>query len=83
LKEPEVEGYIRHRRAVAGSNGGLVFAEDALKTIYRHSGGIPRLINILADKALLRGFVLETFTINGDLVQHCIEELEGETIGLV
>ena len=78
LNEKEVAEYIRHRLAVAGSPGRIVFSEEALKAIYSHTGGIPRLINILADKALLRGFVKEIFTLDHNHIQACIKELEGE-----
>ncbi len=78
LTEPEVVQYITHRLGVAGSSGQIVFLEEALHLIYHYTGGIPRLINILADKALLRGFVKERFTFDRDHIQTCVEELEGE-----
>jgi general secretion pathway protein A len=80
LKEPEVADYIRHRLAVAGSQGGVEFSPAAIQAIYAHTGGIPRLINILADKALLRGFVKELFALDHLHVQACIQELEGENL---
>ena len=78
LDEQEVSAYIQHRLSVAGSVGRIVFTPDAIKAIYTHSGGVPRLINILADKALLRGFVKELFTLDRILIQECIKELDGE-----
>jgi general secretion pathway protein A len=78
LNEPEVAGYIQHRLAVAGSPGQVVFSPEAIKAIYTHTGGVPRLINILADKALLRGFVMERFALDHVHVQDCIKELDGE-----
>lgn len=80
LTEQEVRPYIEHRLAVAGSTGRIVFDEAAISLIHRHSGGIPRVINILADKALLLGFVRETFTIDRALIEQCIKELDGEEI---
>ena len=77
LDEGEVAQYLRHRLAVAGSNGDIVFDEGAVRAIYRHSRGIPRLINILADRALLKGFVKEIFTLDQAHIQACIDELEG------
>jgi len=80
LNEQEVTAYLNHRLQVAGSTGVIVFSESAIKAIYKHSKGIPRLINILADKALLMGFVKETFTLDHDHIQACIRELEGEQL---
>jgi general secretion pathway protein A len=48
--------YIYHRLMVAGGTTGVSFSGGALKTIYRFSEGIPRLINLAADRALLQGF---------------------------
>lgn len=83
LSRAEVAAYIRHRLAVAGSNGDLLFEEKALDAIHEYSGGIPRLINVLVDRALLKGFVREAFVIDADNVGRCIEELEGITVEAV
>lgn len=80
LNEQEVGHYIRHRLFVAGSSGDIHFQEDAVRAIHRYSGGIPRLINILADKALLRGFVREITVMDAEHIQACIRELEGESL---
>lgn len=53
LDRASVGQYLRHRLAQAGYNGDDLFAPAALKIITRASGGIPRLLNILAHKALL------------------------------
>ncbi|WP_404368083.1 ExeA family protein [Marinobacter sp.] len=53
LDRGAVAQYLRHRLARAGYNGGDLFAPGALRLIARASGGIPRLLNILAHKALL------------------------------
>jgi general secretion pathway protein A len=80
LTEPEVAQYIQHRLAVAGSNGNIIFSEGAIQSVFRYTGGIPRLINILVDKALLRGFVKEIVIMDGDHIKTCIQELEGECL---
>lgn len=56
MQRGEIEGYLRHRMAVAGYNGPALFSPSALRRIYRSSGGSPRLVNILAHKALLSAF---------------------------
>ena len=53
LDKVSVAQYLRHRLAQAGYNGGDLFAPSALRLISRASGGIPRLVNIIAHKALL------------------------------
>jgi MSHA biogenesis protein MshM len=53
LDKVSVAQYLRHRLAQAGYNGGDLFAPSALRLISRASGGIPRLVNILAHKAML------------------------------
>lgn len=53
LDKIAVAQYLRHRLAQAGYNGGDLFAPSALRLISRASGGIPRLVNIIAHKSLL------------------------------
>jgi len=53
LDKRSVAQYLRHRIAQAGYNGGDLFSAPALRLISRSSGGIPRLVNILAHKAML------------------------------
>ncbi len=56
LSRQEMEYYVAHRLSVAGYAGGPLFSRRALALLYRASGGTPRLINILAHKALLLVF---------------------------
>jgi len=51
-----VAGYVSHRLAVAGHNGPALFRSGALKELHRASGGIPRLVNTLANKALMAAY---------------------------
>ncbi len=53
LKKNEIEHYVAHRLRVGGYRGDGLFTSAALKALYRASGGTPRLINILAHKALM------------------------------
>ncbi len=55
LNASETREYIRHRIVVAGGNPDL-FEDAACEAIYRHSGGVPRLINLLCDTALVYGY---------------------------
>ncbi len=53
LKKSEIGNYVAHRLRVAGYRGDGLFTPAALRALHRASGGTPRLINILAHKALL------------------------------
>jgi len=57
LEKAETEAYIHHRLGIAGAQGKPRFSRWALQSIHRRTGGVPRLINALCDKALLCGYV--------------------------
>jgi general secretion pathway protein A len=78
LNRGEAERYIQHRLQVAGGNGRPAFTPWAIRSIQRYSGGIPRLINAVCDKALLAGFVDGTDLLTWRQVRRAIRELEGE-----
>ncbi len=77
LSEEDTERYLQHRISIAGSQGIPYFERSAVRRIHRYSKGIPRLINALADKALLGSFVRRTNRINQRLVKLAERELEG------
>lgn len=52
----DVEFYIAHRLAIAGHRGVRLFTADAVKRLFRASGGVPRLINIVSHKSLMAAF---------------------------
>jgi general secretion pathway protein A len=68
LGRNQVEGYIRHRLTVAGAQHLDLFDPDAIEAIYRHSKGIPRLINTLCDSALVYGYADDVKIIGRDLI---------------
>jgi len=76
LAVEEVGEYIQHRWHVAGGDGRIQWTPEALALIYEYSGGVPRLINVLCDKALLAGYVAETFVIGAPMIQRAIEDTE-------
>lgn len=77
LTRIEVGQYIQHRLTVSGAQGAPYFTPGAIWRIHRYSRGTPRLINALADKCLLAGFVQQRDTIDFKLVGRAIRELEG------
>jgi general secretion pathway protein A len=76
LSREETRGYIRHRLRVAGASG-EIFTPGALDEVYRISGGIPRVINVTCDRALLGAFTTETRRINAALVRRAAGEVYG------
>jgi len=58
LTKPEVAAYVRHRLEIAGAQRQL-FPETLMGRVYRLSGGVPRVINLLCDRALLGTYVQE------------------------
>ena len=78
LTQEESALYIEHRLRRAGSNGGgPLFDWEALDEIYQYTGGIPRLINIVCDRALLTGYVAEQKNIGREIIRRSIQEIEG------
>lgn len=74
LNEEEVKSYIEHRIKVAGRDRPL-FADEAIASIYRYSRGIPRVINSLANMALLEGLSRESDIIDQAIVQAAAMEI--------
>ena len=77
LEADEIDKYIYHRLSVAGVNGGIRFAQEAIDYIYKFSGGIPRVINMVCDKALLYAYVIETKDITLNIAERGVREIQG------
>jgi len=73
----ETRDYIQHRIQVASQKPEVTFAGGAYRAIYKYSGGIPRLINIACDRALLTAFGLNRKNITGMLAKASLRELAG------
>jgi len=78
LTHAEMESYIYQRLMVAGAQGSINFSKSALNEIYKFSKGIPRLINLLCDRALLGGFVEQTLHIDRKIILKAKDSLLGE-----
>ncbi|MCK4819409.1 AAA family ATPase, partial [bacterium] len=78
LTEEETSNYIRYRLEVASDKKEIedLFTDDAIKAIYRHSKGTPRLINILCDSCLVYAFADEIMTIDGEVVEDAVKSQE-------
>jgi general secretion pathway protein A len=76
LCAPETVAYVRHRLRVAGATS-EIFTRRALHRIHQLSGGVPRVINILCDRALLGGYSLDRHRITPGLVRQASIEVFG------
>lgn len=77
LSYKETRGYIRHRINVASTKNGIQFDHGAYRAIHRYSGGIPRLINIACDRALLTAYSLNRGRISRTIARAALRELAG------
>jgi general secretion pathway protein A len=76
LTKAETNAYIDHRLEVAGSQGRRIFAEDTYATIYKYTGGVPRLINTLCDTCLLAAFGKDKDNVGTEELEAAIHELQ-------
>lgn len=80
LTREEVAGYIEHRLAIAGGRGNL-FSAAAMAAVYRYSKGVPRLINLLCDRALLGVYAQSGSSVDPAMVRRAaIEVLPVRTV---
>jgi general secretion pathway protein A len=78
LSKDETAAYVRHRLRVAGSTSDI-FAPMALTETYRLSSGVPRLVNIISDRALLGAYTQDRHRVNGAVVRTAAKEVFGRT----
>jgi len=70
--------YIEHRLLVAGAKDPRMFTADALRLIHEKSGGIPRLINVICERALLMGYLADALFIDRAKVEDAVGDLRLE-----
>lgn len=81
LEEKDIRHYINHRIAKARieihnhTTDSVIFTDQAIQSIYQYTKGTPRTINILCDRALLAGFVSETYAIDEYIIENCAREV--------
>ncbi len=79
LSRPETIAYIKHRLRVAGATVDI-FAPGALREVHRVSGGIPRIINVVCDRALLGAFTRDEHRVAPPLVRRAAAEIYGRPV---
>lgn len=77
LSAEETAGYVAHRLKVAG-NERMIFKPAAIKRLHRLSGGIPRRINLIADRALMGAYAQQFPVIGAPMISTSTKEVSGE-----
>ncbi|WP_083456354.1 ExeA family protein [Desulfosarcina cetonica] len=77
LTSAETRAYIQHRLHIASQKTVLEFTRAAYRSIFKYTGGVPRLINIACDRALLTAFSLGRTRVTNGIVRQAIRELDG------
>jgi general secretion pathway protein A len=70
----ETTGYIAERLRVAGADGAPIFLPETIESIHRYSRGIPRVINLLCEHALISSFVDQKRPIHADVIEEVARE---------
>jgi general secretion pathway protein A len=77
LAADELPGYLLHYLATAGSSGRVEFTDAAFAALSERTGGVPRLVNEMADRALARGHHLSASVIDAAIVDPPFDDPEG------
>jgi general secretion pathway protein A len=77
LNEEDISSYVQHRLNIAGCNR-QIFPENLSKTLFQLTGGIPRLINLVCDRALLGAYVLERKQVDKRILEQAAREVLGD-----
>ncbi len=72
LGAADTEHYIRHRIAVAGGHD-PIFTADACETVFAYSKGVPRLINLICDTALVYAYAAESPRVTSEIIAEFVE----------
>lgn len=78
LSRSETASYVNHRLKVAGAVG-EIFSSSALREVHRLSGGVPRIINVICDRALLGAFTQEQHRIGPGMIREAASEVYGRS----
>jgi type II secretory pathway predicted ATPase ExeA len=78
MSREETGRYVYHRLNVAGARGRIRFQENAVRLLHAATTGVPRLVNLAADRSLLAGFTAQAKSINEPHVRQALASLSGE-----
>ncbi len=77
LNRNEVHEYIKHRLNVAGARG-TFFPKASINRIFKLSGGIPRVINLICDRSLLGAYSTSKSQVSTGIVNKAVQEIQGQ-----
>jgi general secretion pathway protein A len=78
LDAQETQNYVRHRLSISGlAAGRSLFTPSALKRVFRLTGGIPRLINLLCDRAMMGAYGRNEAVVSAAIVRQAAQEVFG------
>jgi general secretion pathway protein A len=76
----ETFGYIAERLRIAGANGDPIFSEEAIQTLHMYARGIPRVVNLLCEHALINAYVDHQRPVPAHLVEEVAREFQLDEI---
>jgi general secretion pathway protein A len=76
LTQEQTQAYIAERLRIAGWNGDPIFSTESVKAIHAFSSGIPRLVNLLCEHALINGYAESQRLVTAAMVQEIAREFE-------
>ena len=77
----ETSGYIKERLRIGGSAGQDIFSLAAVEVVYRHARGIPRMINLICEHALINAFVEHSKTVSAKIVEEVASDFDLQEVG--
>ena len=81
LNRTAFDKYVQHRLIVAGAEGNYLFSKSIMNQIFKASGGVPRLVNILCHKALLAAFGDGSHKVKSKHIQAAIKDtMEAQSV---
>ncbi len=80
LSLEETQGYITERLRIAGANGEPIFTPEAIESVYRNARGIPRVINVLCEHALINAYADQQRPVPTRLVDEVAREFELDSL---
>jgi general secretion pathway protein A len=83
LLEDEIGSYVHHRLSLAGWLERPRFDDDVFQTIFSHSGGIPRRVNLICDRLLLEAYLDNLHDVTKAVAEMVIQDLHEEEAGSV
>lgn len=76
LELTETAAYIAGRIRIAGGSPAEIFTRDAVSVIYNGSGGVPRVINVICENALINGFAAQTKPVPKSIVEEVLRDFD-------